>query len=322
MKIINELTKRAKAIDATIILPEANLDSRVMQACEIIVKKNLSKIIVLGKESEFPLSLRNSKLCKIIDIDSYSEIDDLTNDLYELRKHKGLTIDEAKKLILDPAYFSCMLLKSGVADGLVAGAKWTTANTLRPALQIIKTKPTKSIVTGAMLMLKKGKEPKLFADISLNVNPTSEELSEIAISSAEFMQDVVKVEPRVALLSYSTHGSAQSDMVTKVANATQLAKKSNFKIDGEMQADSALNIITAKKKGIKSEVGGHANVLIFPDLNAGNIGYKMVAYFGEYRAIGPIMLNFNKPVNDLSRGCTTSEIVDTVVITKLLTQSK
>ncbi len=321
MKILNELKKRAKDIDATIVLPEANLDERVMRACEIIVKKKLSKIIVLGKREEFPPILQNSELCTIIDIENYSGISSLSKRLYQLRKHKGMTSEQADELIKNPAYFSCMLLKNNIADGLVAGAKWTTADTLRPALQTIKTKANKSIVVGAMLMVRKDSEPKVFADISLNVNPTSEELGEIAISSAEFMQDVLGIEPKVALLSYSTHGSAKSDLVDKVANATEIAKASKFKVDGEMQADTALNLTTAKKKGITSEVGGRANVLVFPDLNAGNIGYKLVANLGNFSAIGPIMLNFNKPVNDLSRGCTIDEIVDTVCITKLLTKS-
>ncbi len=320
MKIIKELKRRAKAIDSTIILPEANLDARVMNACEIIVKRKLSKIIVFGKYSDFPSLLKNSDLCTIIDIEKYKDINTLAKRLYQLRKHKGMTLEQAQELIKEPAYLACMMLKYNLADGMVAGAKWTTANTLRPALQIIKTKPNKSVVTGIMLMLKQSKEPRVFADISLNENPTSEELSEIAISSAEFMQNVVGIEPKVAMLSYSTHGSAKSDMVAKVQNATNLAKLSKFNVDGEMQADSALNPATAKKKGITSVVGGHANVLVFPDLNAGNIGYKLVSYFGEYRAIGPIMLNFNKPVNDLSRGCTVDEIIDTVCITKILSK--
>jgi phosphate acetyltransferase len=235
-----------------------------------------------------------------------------------MRKAKGLTLEEAKKLIQQPIYFAMMLVKNGLADGVVAGAKYSTADVLRPALQIIKTKPDKKIVTGGMLMLKDNENPLFFGDVSLVENPTSEQLAEIALGNAEFMQKVLNVEPKVAMLSYSTKGSAKHEMVDKVRVATELAKNRGFMVDGEMQVDSALDLATAQKKGVNSEVGGNANVLVFPDLNAGNIGYKLVARLGGYDAIGPIMLNFNKPVNDLSRGCTVDEIVNTVVITKLL----
>ena len=320
MLLIQEIRKKAKKINATIVLPEANIDKRVYDACEYVLKNNLSDIIVFGKDNEFGDTFK-TKHCKIIDIEKFDKIDEFASQLYELRKHKGMTIEEANKLIKQADYFSMMLVKNNMADGVVAGAVWSTANTLRPALQIIKTKPDKKLVVGAMLMVKDGVEPLVFADISLNENPTSEQLSEIAISSAEFMDKVVGLTPRVAMLSYSTKGSAKSEMVDKVVNATNMAKsKSNYYIDGEMQADSALDTATAKRKGVSEEVGGRANVLIFPDLNVGNISYKLVARLGGYKAIGPIMLNFNKPVNDLSRGCTTDEIIDTLCITKLLAQ--
>lgn len=301
----------------TIVLPEANLDSRVYDASKIILKEDICKIIFFGKASEYDADF-NSPNCTIIDIEHYARLDEFADCLYELRKHKGMTLETARELVKRPDYFSCVLIKLGLADGMVAGAKWSTADTLRPALQVVKTKPGKKVVTGVMLMTK-GDEQYVFGDVSLIENPTSEELSEIAIASAEFMDKVVGIEPKVAMLSYSTKGSAKSDMVDKVRIATELAQsKSNYTIDGEMQVDSALDLATARKKGITSEVGGNANVLIFPDLNAGNIGYKLVARLGGYTAIGPIMLNFNKPVNDLSRGCTVEEIVNTVVITKLL----
>lgn len=318
MKLLNELTKRAKKINSTIILPEANLDERVYSACQEILSRKLSNIIVFGKPSDFGEEFKTSA-CQIIDIKSYPNLNQLALDLYELRKNKGMSLEDAKKLINQPDYFSMMLVKNNLADGVVAGAVWTTANTLRPALQIVKTKPNKNIVTGVMLMLKEKCEPKVFADVSLIENPTSENLADIAISSAEFYKTIVGEEPKVAMLSYSTKGSASSEMVQKVSSAVKIAQgKSKFLIDGEMQVDSALDEQTAKKKGIKSKVGGHANVLVFPDLNAGNIGYKLVARLGGYTAVGPIMLNFNKPVNDLSRGCSVEEIVNTVLITKLL----
>ncbi len=318
MNLMKDIQRKAKSKLATIILPEANLDKRVYTACEIILKKKLSKIIVFGKENEFSNHFKCAN-CEIVDIETYPKIKEFANELLKLRKDKGMTSREANKLIKTPQYFAMMMVKMGLADGVVAGAKWTTAETLRPALQIIKTKPDKSIVTGAMLMYRKDREPIVFADISLVENPTSEQLSVIALSSAEFTERVLGVEPRVAMLSYSTKGSAKSELVNKVRIATDIAKKkTTYLIDGEMQVDSALDMTVAKKKGVLTEVGGRANVLIFPDLNAGNIGYKLVSRLGGYTAVGPIMLNFNKPVNDLSRGCTVEEIINTVCITKLL----
>lgn len=317
MKFIKQLHKRAKEIRGTIILPEANLDKRVYEAAKKILKNELCNIIVFGKFNEYDKDFNNSR-CTIIDIEHYKDLDMLANQLYELRKAKGLTLQDAQKLILDAGYFAMMLLKNGVADGVVAGAKWSTAQTLRPALQIIKTKKDKKCVTGSVLFIKDKYRPLVYGDCSLIENPDVEQLSEIAISNAEFMEKVIGETPKVAMLSYSTKGSAKHEMIDKVVNATKLAQsKCNYLIDGEMQGDSALELDTARKKGVLSKVGGNANVLIFPDLNAGNIGYKLTATFGGFLAIGPIMLNFNKPVNDLSRGCTVDEIVNTVCITKL-----
>ncbi len=318
MKMLSKIRSRAKNRDYTIILPEANIDERVTKAVEVILKDNLSKVIVFGKINEYSPKVANNKNCQIIDIEQYANLEEFTNQLYELRKEKGMTKQNAKKLILEPMYFSMMLLKNNLADGVVAGAKYSTADVLRPGLQIIKTKPNKKIVTGGMLMLKDGKEPLFFGDVSLIENPTSEELADIADANADFMKKVLSVEPKVAMLSFSTKGSAKHEMVDKVKVATELAQNRGFLVDGEMQADCALDVATAKKKGITSEVGGKANVLVFPDLNAGNIGYKLVSRLGGYVAVGPIMLNFNKPINDLSRGCTVEEIINTVLITKLL----
>lgn len=318
MKILNELKLKAKNKNAIIVLPEADVDERVMNAALEIEKQGLCNLIVFGKANNYDAALQNSNRVEIIEINKSSLYQTLANELYELRKHKGITKQDALKLIANPMYFAMMLVHIGKADGVVAGATYSTADVLRPALQIVKTKPGKKIVTGGMLMLKDRANPLFFGDVSLVEQPTSEQLAEIAIASAEFMQKVVAVEPKVAMLSFSTRGSAKHEMVDKVRNATMLAQNKGFLVDGEMQVDSALDLATAKKKGITSEVGGNANVLIFPDLDAGNIGYKLVARLGGYQAIGPIMLNFNKPVNDLSRGCTVEEIINTVVITKLL----
>ena len=318
MKILEQIKKQAKKKKVKIILPEANIDERVKQTCLQILKEGLSEIVVFGKPKEFSEEFNNSN-CQIIDMATSEHKEKFVNQLYELRKAKGLTLEDAKKLIEQPIYFAMMLLKNDMADGVVAGAKYSTADVLRPGLQIIKTKPGKRVVTGGMLMLKENENPLFFGDVSLIENPTSEELSEIALANAEFMRNVINIEPKVAMLSYSTKGSAKSEMVDKVRLATELAQNKGYLVDGEMQVDSALDLQTAKKKGVNSDVGGNANVLVFPDLNAGNIGYKLVARLGGYQAIGPIMLNFNKPINDLSRGCTVEEIVNTVLITKLLT---
>ena len=320
MKIFKQMQAKAKQIDATIILPEANQDKRVYDACKIILKQKLANIIVFGKAEEFDKSFK-TPACQIIDIATYPKAD-FANQLFELRQSKGITKQKANAMIKKPLYFAMMMLYNNLADGVVAGACNTTADVLLPALQIIKTKPNKKLVTGSILMIKDGCKPLLFGDVSLIENPDSETLAEIAISNAEFMQNVVDISPKVALLSYSTKGSAKNDMVTRVANAAKLAQQnSQYLIDGEMQGDSALDLATAKQKGVKSAVGGNANVLIFPDLNAGNIAYKLTSRLAGYTAVGPIMLNFKKPVNDLSRGSTIQEIVDTVIITKLQSQS-
>lgn len=318
MKILEEIKQRAKNKNSVIILPEANLDDRVLDAAKQILKEDLAKIVVFGKNQEYPTEMLENANCTIIDIEKSDKKETFENQLYDLRKEKGMTIEKAKEIILNPMYFAMMLLKNDMADGVVAGAKYSTADVLRPGLQIIKTKPGKKVVTGGMLMLKEGFDPIFFGDVSLIENPSSEELAEIADANADFMKKVVGVEPKVAMLSYSTKGSAKSEMVDKVRTATELAQNRGFLVDGEMQVDSALDLATAKKKGITSEVGGQANVLVFPDLNAGNIGYKLVARLGGFVAVGPIMLNFNKPINDLSRGCTVEEIINTVLITKLL----
>lgn len=318
MEILENLRIKAKNKKGIIILPEANIDERVREAGRVALMDGLADIIVFGDEADYSEEFKCDN-CRIIDIATFDKKDEYINMLYELRKAKGMTIEQATSLINEPIYFAMMLLKDGQADGVVAGAKYSTADVLRPALQIIKTKPDKKIVTGNMLMLKEDYEPLVFGDVSLIEKPTVEQLAEIAVDNAEFMEKVVGVEPKVAMLSYSTKGSAKSEMVDLVAEATKIAQSnSNYMIDGEMQVDSALDIATAKKKGITSEVGGNANVLIFPDLNAGNIGYKLVSRLGGYTAVGPIMLNFNKPVNDLSRGCTVEEIVNTISITKLM----
>ena len=312
------LKNQAKNKTGKIILLEANLDKRVKLACEKILKEKLSDIIIFGDEYEFPKYFKNNSHCEIIDINNKSKQKEMANLLFELRKEKGMSLNEATKLVKNPIYYACLMLKMGEADGMVAGAHFTTADTLRPALQIVKTKPNKSVVSSCMLMTKKNIQPLLFADVSIIKNPTSENLCEIAISTAEFMKNVLGIEPKVAMLSYSTNGSASDDSIDKIKQAVKQAnQQSEYQIDGEMQADVALSPIIAKKKGMGGMVAGEANVLVFPDLNSANISYKLVARLGNFVATGPIMLGFNKPVSDLSRGCNVEEIINAVMITKL-----
>lgn len=320
MNILEQLTEKSKQKNGKIVLPETLIDSRVMDAVEMIVDRNISELVVFGKPENYSEKVRESNLVTIIDIDNFDEFDNFANALYELRKNKGMTIEVAKETLKEPIYFACMLVKLGYADGIVAGAKYTTGDTLRPALQIIKTQPDKNLVAGSVLLLREqAPEVMLFADASLNEDPSAEQIVDIALGGAEFMEDVIEVEPQVAFLSYSTMGSAKSHLVEKMQNAFKLTQEKNTKynIAGEMQFDCAVDKETATRKGITSSVGGNANVFVFPDLNAGNISYKIAARLGGYTAVGPIMINFNKPVNDLSRGCTAEEIVSTVCITKL-----
>lgn len=325
MDILKQFIEKAKEKKGKIVLPETLVDDRVMQAVEMIVDRKLSELVVFGKPENYSDKVVNSGLVTIIDIDTFEQFDDFANTLYELRKNKGMTIDLAKQTLKDPIYFACMLVKLNYADGIVAGAKYTTGDTLRPALQIIKTQPDKNLVAGSVLLIRnEAPEVMLFADASLNENPTAEQIVDIALGGAEFMETVIGVEPQVAFLSYSTLGSAKSELVEKMQKAVSLTKERNTKynIEGEMQFDCAVDKVTATRKGITSSVGGNANVFVFPDLNAGNISYKIAARLGGYTAVGPVMINFNKPVNDLSRGCTAEEIVSTVCITKLQIKDK
>ena len=312
-----DLHDKAKLLDGTILLPECLIDERVMEAAKYILKHNLSKISVIGNKNNFPLELKNNKNCKFFDIANYKRMDEMVERFWQLRKHKIEYHENAENLVKNTLdYFCIMLLQMGEVDGMVAGATWTTANTLRPALQVIKTAPTSRLVSGSVLMIKEGKSPLLFSDVSLNINPTSEELASIATDAADFYKKITNKKPVIAMLSFSTLGSGREEDTEKVREATRLVSD-KYACLGEIQVDAALDKKTAIKKGVDPTLAGKCNVLIFPDINAGNIGYKLTARLGGYKAVGPIMLGLNKPVNDLSRGCTVKEIVDTVCITKL-----
>ena len=321
-EFLNRMKAAAKADKKTIVLPEGE-DPRTIEAARKIVAEDLANLVILGDPSQ-------------IDVPGATVVDPKTSDKHEayaqkfaeLRAKKGVTIEQARAQVMDNTYFGTMMVKMGDADGLVSGACHSTANTLRPVLQILKTKPGTKLVSAFMVMCTKTPEygaegTVIFADCGLNIAPTADELAEIAIASADswkaFMGDV---EPRVAMLSYSTMGSAGGDVAKKVQEATAFAKERAPKlaVDGDLQLDAAIVPTVAKLKAPESDVAGKANVLVFPDLEAGNIGYKLVQRFGGAEAYGPVLQGIAKPVNDLSRGCSADDIVGVVAITAVQAQ--
>lgn len=326
MSFIDNIKLRAKENRKKIVLPEY-MDQRIIDAAEIIIKENIADLIIIGKKDEINNSFVTDN-CTIIDPSSSELTSTLINELYDLRKNKGLTIEEASNLMLtDYMYFSCMLIKLGYADGIVSGVCHSTSNTLRPALQIIKTKENVPLVSAFFLMECTDETigdhgTLVFADSGLVEYPTSDELSDIAGMSADSFKYLVQDEPLVAMLSYSTMGSAKSEYTDKVIEATKLAKEKYpmFKIDGELQLDAAIVPEVASRKASNSPVAGRANVLVFPNLDAGNIGYKLVERFAHAKAYGPITQGMAKPVNDLSRGSSVDEIVGVVAITAVQAQ--
>ena len=331
MNFIESIKEKAKKELKTIVLPEAE-DLRTLKAVEIINKEKFAKVILIGNEENVINMAQENNLdigdtC-IINPETSFKKEEYANKLYELRKEKGMTEDEAKKLVLNPIYFGMIMLKLEEADGLVSGAIHSTADTLRPALQIIKTKPGTRLVSSFSAIdvpnCEYGESGLFFfSDTGLNQNPNSEELAQIAISTAKSFEELVGKTPKVAMLSYSTMGSAKADEVTKVQEATKLAKEQapEIMLDGEMQLDAAIVPTIAKSKAPGSTVAGNANVLIFPELEAGNIGYKLVERLAKAEAYGPICQGIAKPVNDLSRGCKAEDIVGAVAITAVQAQN-
>ena len=326
MDILNSMYARAKSNPQRIVLPEGD-EPRTLEAANIILEQGLAKLILICN----PATIRQMAAEKgykhidkatLFDPQTEPKMADYANLLFELRKAKGMTEEEAKKKAQDPLYLGCLMIKAGDADGELAGARGTTADTIRPAFQILKTKPGCKIVSGAFLMITPAKHlgeegVLVFADCAVNPNPNAEELAQIAISTAETARVLAGFEPRVAMLSFSTKGSAKHENVDKVTAALAMAKElaPDLQIDGELQADAALIPSVGEKKAPGSKVAGHANVLVFPDLQAGNIGYKLVERFSGADAIGPILQGIAAPVNDLSRGCKVQDIVQMVVIT-------
>ncbi len=329
MSFINTIITRAKQNKKTIVLPESN-DRRVLEATARILREDIANIILIGSENEIKESSHDLDISKatIINPIKYNKTEYLANKLYELRKEKGLTLEDAHKLLLtDYMYYACMLVKEGLADGVVSGACHSSANTLKPALQIIKTAPGVELVSAFFLMVVPDSDygfngTFIFADCGLEQNPTPEKLADIAYSSSKSFELLTGEKAITAMLSHSTKGSAKHDDVNKVIEATKIAheKYPTLIIDGELQLDAAIVPEVAESKAPESKVAGRANVLIFPDLDAGNIGYKLVQRLAKAEAYGPITQGINKPVNDLSRGCTADDIVGVVAITAL--QSK
>ena len=331
MKLMNKILEVAKADKKRIVLPEGN-EERTIVATEEIYKQGYAHPILVGNKEEIlnKATALNADLTgvEIIDPETSENLSKYIEAFYELRKKKGMTMSKAEKIVRDPLYFGTMMVKLGDADGMVSGAVHTTGDLLRPGLQIIKTAPGVSVVSSFFIMMVPdsvyGEEGMLlFSDCAVNPNPNEDQLAAIAIATAETAKNLCKVEPRVAMLSFSTMGSADHELVSKVRTATEKAKelRPDLLIDGEMQLDAAIVESVASQKAPNSKVAGKANVLVFPDLQAGNIGYKLVQRFAKAEAIGPICQGFAKPINDLSRGCSSEDIVKVVAITAVQAQS-
>ena len=310
--IINELSNKINGKGLKIVFPESH-DERVLKAALKLSNKGLLVPVLIGNRDEIPEKYDVTK-CEIIDPKTYNDFDKMVESFVKRRKGK-ITVEEAKQLLLNENYFGTMLVYMNKVDGLVSGATRSTGDTVRPALQIIKTKPGISRTFGYFLMIK-GEEKYIFADCAINPNPTAEQLAEFAIESAK-AAEMYGIDPKVAMLSFSTNGSAETEESLKMALATKIANESNsgYMIDGEMQFDAAFVPSVGQKKYPKSAVAGNANTFIFPDLNSGNIGYKIAQRLGGFEAMGPILAGLNKPINDLSRGCNVDDIFNTAIIT-------
>ena len=326
MELIEQLIARAKSNKQRIVLPEGT-EERTLKAANRILTDGVADLIILGNVDEIhslakQWGLGNIDKATIIDPATSPKKEEYAQLLAELRKKKGMTIEEARKKVLDPLYFGCMIIKSGDADGQLAGARNTTGNVLRPALQIIKTAPGITCVSGAMLLLTHAPECGdngiiMMGDVAVTPVPDANQLAQIAVCTARTAQAVAGIDPRVAMLSFSTKGSAKHEVVDKVVEALAIAKQldPSLKIDGELQADAALVPSVGASKAPGSEIAGKANVLVVPSLEVGNIGYKLVQRLGHATAIGPILQGIARPVNDLSRGCSVDDVYMMVAIT-------
>lgn len=334
MNFIENIKNRAKQEIKTIVLPESE-DIRTLKATQIALKEKYANIVLVGNEEIIKQKAQENNIniegATIINPQTSENYEKYAQLLYELRKNKGMTIEQAKELVLNPVYFGMLMVKDEEtkADGLVSGAAHSTADTLRPALQILKTAPDTKLVSAFFVMVVPDCEygengTFIFGDAGLNENPNPDQLSEIAISSSKSFTQLLQKEPKVAMLSYSSHGSAHSELTEKVIEATKLLKEKepNLIADGELQLDAAIIPEVAASKAPTSPLKGEANVLIFPNLDAGNIGYKLVQRLGKAEAYGPLCQGIAKPVNDLSRGCSAEDIAGVIAITAVQAQNK
>lgn len=326
MDLITKIKENAKKHEMRIVLPEGT-EIRTLKAADQIISEKLAKIILIGDPQKIEKlsqenDLKNINKAKIVDPLDHEKKEAYTDILFEIRKSKGLSKEDAAKLVIDPLYLAVLMIKAGDADGEVAGADNATGDVLRPAFQIVKTLPGISVVSGAFIMILNDKQfgengTMVFADCAVHPNPTAKELAEIAVATGQTTRAIAGFEPKIAMLSFSTKGSAKHEMVDKVVEATKLAQQMapDMMIDGELQSDAAIIPEIGKKKAPESKIAGEANVLVFPTLETGNIAYKLVQRMAHAEAIGPILQGMAAPINDLSRGCSVSDIVNLVAIT-------
>lgn len=327
MTLFERLTKKAQEHPQRLVLPEST-EPRTLQAAEQIIEKKIANVIFIGNKEEILNAAANLGLTQIgnaefIDGDDHKSTEKYAELFYELRKNKGVTLQDARYTVKNPLYLGCLLIKAGEADAMVAGALSPTSSVLRAAFQILKTKPGISVVSGAFIMLLPencgfgDNHMLVFADCAVIPDPTAEELAQIAVATAKTTKDIAGLDPVVAILSFSTKGSASHEKVEKVKKATEIAKQlaPDLKIDGELQSDAAIVPSVGRLKAPESQVAGKANTLIFPSLETGNIAYKLVQRLAGAGAVGPILQGLAAPVNDLSRGATVEDIVNTIIVT-------
>ncbi|NJO68131.1 MAG: phosphate acetyltransferase [Bacteroidetes bacterium] len=326
MELLESIKEKAKLQNKRIVLPEGT-EERTLQAADIVIKEKIALVSLIGNPHEIQELAKKHNLkyisdAQIIDPLNHPHKTAYVNLMVDLRKSKGLTLSNAQKLIEDPLYLATIMIKNGDADGEVAGARNATGDVLRPAFQFVKTLPGISVVSGAFIMILKNKSfghngIMVFADCAVHPDPTDRELAEIAVATAKTTRAIAGFEPKIAMLSFSTMGSAKHELVDKVVNATRIAREMDpeIKIAGELQADAAIIDSIGKSKAPGNDIAGNANVLIFPDLQSGNIAYKLVQRLAEAEAVGPILQGMAAPINDLSRGCSVNDIVNLIAIT-------